>query len=54
MAKYDSLRKTGRNQAVIRMHKESPGLSLAEIGQQFGISRQMVSLIIRKYGNKAA
>ncbi len=52
--KYDSMRKTQRNQAVVRMHQEHPELALKEIGQIFGISNQRVWQIVQKYGTKAA
>jgi len=42
MAKYDSLRKTNRNKALLEYRKTHPEASLAEIGEVFGISAQRV------------
>ena len=41
--------KASRNQALIKYRRQNPDLTLVEIGQVFGITRQRVSQII---GNK--
>lgn len=46
MAKYDSITKRDRNNAVIEMRRNHPELSLAEIGKVFGITTSMVFKII--------
>ena len=46
--KYDSLRKTGRNEMLREYRKQHPKLSLKEIGQQFGISASRVWHILNK------
>ena len=46
MSKYDAIKKTDRNRALILMHKERPELSLKEIGAFFNISKQRVSRIL--------
>jgi len=38
MARFDKLRKLGRNAQVIRYRAEHPDLSLEEIGEVFNIS----------------
>ncbi len=48
VAKYDSVRKVSRNLAVIAVKRSQPDLSLAEIGQLFSISKQRVSIILKK------
>ena len=53
MPKYDALRKTDRNEAVKKMHKDKPELSLQEIGDFFNISKQRVSFILMSNGDKA-
>jgi len=49
--RYDSLRKTARNQQLIKYRAENPGLSLKEIGQVFGISHVRVFHILKRYKN---
>jgi DNA-directed RNA polymerase specialized sigma subunit len=46
--KYDSMRKLKRNERLIRFAKGNPDMSLQEIGEMFGISRQRVWQIIQK------
>ena len=48
--RYDSIRKTARNQQVVKYREENPGLSLKEIGQVFGISHVRIYQILKKYG----
>jgi len=38
--KYDSLRKLDRNHSIIWYHTQFPGMSWAEIGSRFEITRQ--------------
>lgn len=53
MAKYDSLRKIERNQALIEYAESHPDISLDEIGKMFdNISSQRVSAILRKAREK--
>jgi predicted DNA-binding protein YlxM (UPF0122 family) len=47
--RYDSLRKKERNEAMIRMRKDEPGLSLSEIGKAFGVTGQAVWAILKRY-----
>lgn len=54
MAKYDSVRKTERNQLLLKYREEHPDASLAEIGRLFNISKQRVSEILKKEENKVA
>lgn len=49
--KYESNTKTERNEAVKRMRKEHPELSLEDIGARFNITRQRVSQILSKGKN---
>lgn len=44
--KYESNTKIVRNQAIVDIHENRPGLSYAKIGEMFGITRQRVSKII--------
>ncbi len=46
--RYDKLRKTDRNNAIIEYHKAHPGLSLREIAKAFNITRQRVFKIIKR------
>lgn len=39
-----------RQQAIIQAARENPALTLEEIGQQFGVSRQRVDQVLRKRG----
>ena len=48
MAKYDSITKRARNQAVIEMHKVHPELALKEIGDFYNISKQRVYAILKR------
>lgn len=48
MSRYDSMRKTRRNQAILEYHIRHPELSLAEKAKVFGITRQRFSQIIKK------
>jgi len=48
MSKYDSGRKLARNKMLLEYRRANPELSLQEIGDAFGISRQRVSQIIMK------
>ena len=45
--KYDAVRKTERNKLLREYHKQHPELSLKEIGEIFGISKQRVHQIVR-------
>ncbi len=40
--RYESQRKSGRNQALCKYRLEHPEMTLAEIGREFNISRQLV------------
>ena len=44
--KYERVTKIQRNQAIIDHHLDHPELSLQEIGDIYGITRQRVSQII--------
>jgi DNA-directed RNA polymerase specialized sigma subunit len=46
--KYDSVTKRVRNHEVYEYRKENPNLSMKEIGEIFGISRQRVSQIVKR------
>lgn len=46
MARWDKLRKLERNAWLAQYIKEHPDLSMAEVGQFFGISRQRVYQIL--------
>ena len=46
--RYDSLRKTKRNNKLITYTKKHPELSLKEIGEHFGISPSRVHRILHK------
>ena len=48
--RYDSLKKANRNEALIEYRRAHPDLSLKEIGEVFGITKQRVHEIIAKYG----
>ena len=50
--RYDNLRKIKRNEAVKAMREREPDLSLQEIADAFGVSRQRISKIlqVRKNG----
>ena len=46
--KYDRVRKTERNQEVLRFYRERKDMTLAEIGDHFGISTTRVhQLVVR-------
>ena len=49
MAKYDSVRKTNRNLLLIEQHKRYPDLSYKELGTIFGITKQRIEQILKKY-----
>lgn len=53
MAKYDALRKIGRNKAVCEYAESHTDLSQQEIGEVFGISGSRVSRIITAGKKKA-
>ena len=42
MDRYESQRKSGRNEALCKYRSEHPEMTLAEIGREFNISRQRV------------
>ena len=46
--KYDSNTKRARNALIKEYRLQHPELSLREIGEVFGISKQRVSKIVRK------
>lgn len=46
--KYDSLRKTKRNNKIIAYFNKHPELSLKEIGEKYGISPSRVHRIVHK------
>ena len=50
--KYASNTLTTRNKAIVSLRENSPDLSLKEIGDMFGISRQKVSFIIKRHYRK--
>ena len=45
--KHDTTERV-RNAEMIKLHKEYAGLTLREIGEVFGISKQRVSWIIKR------
>lgn len=47
MARWDKLRKLKRNAEVVQFRAQNPDLSLAEIGEIFGISGPRVSEICK-------
>jgi len=49
MAKYDSIRKTYRDILLIEQHEKHPELSLKELGILFGITKQRVQQILKRY-----
>ncbi len=49
--KYDGLRKIERNKALREYAEKHPNSSLQEIGEIFGISKQRVSIILKKGEN---
>jgi len=46
--KYESNTKRARNDLIKEYHAHHPELSLREIGQTFGISKQRISKILKK------
>ena len=46
LMKYDSLRKKDRNQLILKLRQDQPGLSLEEIASIFQITRQRVHQIL--------
>lgn len=54
MAKYDSMRKLERNQAVREYRHNHPEASLAEIGKVFDITRQRVWEILQNNKDEQA
>jgi hypothetical protein len=53
MSKYDSLRKTERNRLLVVYATEHPSLSYGEVGKVFGLSKQRVAAIVKKYGQQS-
>jgi len=49
--RYDGLRKRKRNEAVVAMREREPDLSLKEIGDAFGITRQRIARILLDHKN---
>jgi len=49
--KYKEFNRIERNKSLIKYRKRHPELSLDEIGQKFGISKQRVSQILHKNDN---
>ena len=47
--KYESNTKRARNTAIVRLREGDPSMSLKEIGEMFGISKQKVSFIIKRH-----
>ncbi len=47
--KYASNTLTTRNKAIVSLRESDPNLSLGEIGEMFGISKQKVSFIIKRH-----
>lgn len=46
--RYDRIRKTERNQEVLRLYRERKDMTLKEIGEHFGISTTRVhQLVVR-------
>ena len=53
--KYDGLRKTKRNQMLVKFKADNPELSLREIGEFFdGITKQAVSDILKREAKRRA
>ena len=48
MARYDSMRKLERNQALVEYAKGHPELSQKEIGDVFNITASRVNKILKK------
>lgn len=46
--KYEAITKVTRNKSIVLFHQEHPELSMQEIGKEFGISRQRVSVILKR------
>jgi len=46
--KYEKTMKVERNREIVKLHQEHPELSLQEIGDKFNVSRQAISLILKK------
>lgn len=52
MARYDSMRKLTRNKQLVDYKNSHPEESLKEIGAVFNISKQQVSKLLQKYGDR--
>jgi len=52
--KYESNTKSSRNKAIVSLRESNPELSLKEIGQMFGITKQKVSFIIKRHYRQQA
>lgn len=52
MARYDSVKKTARNKAVVQYRRENPDLSLKEIGEVFSITAPRVHAILKRYNSR--
>jgi len=50
--RYKEFNRDERNKELIAYKKRNPGLSLEEIGEKFGITKQRVSQILNKNGRK--
>jgi len=48
MPRYDSVRKTDRNKALVEYANNHPEMGLKEIGKIFGISAVRVWVILKK------
>lgn len=53
MPKYDSLRKTTRDNEIRRYAKKHPNYSQQEIADKFGISRSNISRILNNDNHKS-
>ena len=50
--KYENNTKTSRNKAIVSLRETNPDMSLEEIGEMFNITKQRVSIIIKKHQRK--
>lgn len=50
--KYESITKTTRNLAIVKLRKADTDLSLEDIGKLFGISKARVCAILKRYKSK--